>query len=34
MRNEYNVPVTLKDSSGEVVVRATLKTLVGPKQIR
>ena len=31
-RNEYDVPVTLKDPGGEVVVKATLKTLVGPKQ--
>lgn len=32
-RKEYDVPVTLKDPSGEVVVNATLRTLVGPKQI-
>jgi acyl-coenzyme A thioesterase PaaI-like protein len=32
-RKEYDVPVTLKDPSREVVVRATLKTLVGPKLI-
>ncbi|MGB5704201.1 MAG: DUF4442 domain-containing protein [Polyangiales bacterium] len=32
MRNEYDVPVTLKDSSGEVVVKGTLRTLVGPKR--
>ncbi|MEZ4240975.1 MAG: hotdog fold domain-containing protein [Myxococcota bacterium] len=30
-RREYRVPVTLHDPSGEVVVRATLRTLVGPK---
>ena len=30
-RMEYDVPVTLHDPSGEVVVRATLRTLVGPK---
>ena len=33
-RSEYDVPVTLRDPSGEVVVKAVLKTLVGPKQIR
>lgn len=31
-RCEYAVPVTLHDASGEVVVRATLRTLVGPKK--
>ena len=31
-RKEYRVPVTLHDASGEVVVRATLRTLVGPKR--
>jgi acyl-coenzyme A thioesterase PaaI-like protein len=31
-RVEYQVPVTLFDPSGEVVVRATLRTLVGPKK--
>jgi acyl-coenzyme A thioesterase PaaI-like protein len=31
-RHEYAVPVTLTDASGEVVVRATLRTLVGPKK--
>ena len=31
-RCEYAVPVTLMDESGEVVVRATLRTLVGPKK--
>jgi acyl-coenzyme A thioesterase PaaI-like protein len=30
-RVEYEVPVTLHDASGEVVVRAVLRTLVGPK---
>ena len=30
-RAEYAVPVTLHDASGDVVVRATLRTLVGPK---
>jgi acyl-coenzyme A thioesterase PaaI-like protein len=30
-RSEYLVPVTLHDASGDVVVRATLRTLVGPK---
>jgi len=33
-RTEYQVPVTLHDASGEVVVRATLRTLVGPKKKR
>jgi len=32
-KNEYEVPVTLKDPSGEIVVKGMLKTLVGPKQI-
>jgi acyl-coenzyme A thioesterase PaaI-like protein len=31
-RVEYAVPVTLHDPSGDVVVRATLRTLVGPKK--
>jgi acyl-coenzyme A thioesterase PaaI-like protein len=31
-RVEYAVPVTLHDAQGEVVVRATLRTLVGPKR--
>jgi acyl-coenzyme A thioesterase PaaI-like protein len=31
-RCEYRVPVTLHDASGDVVVRATLRTLVGPKR--
>jgi acyl-coenzyme A thioesterase PaaI-like protein len=31
-RAEYDVPVTLTDASGEVVARATLRTLVGPKR--
>ena len=33
VRNEYEVPVTLKDESGDVVVNGMLRTLVGPKQI-
>ena len=31
-RQEYDVPVSLLDPSGDEVVRATLKTLVGPKK--
>ena len=31
-RQEHDVPVTLRDSQGDVVVRATLRTLVGPKR--
>lgn len=31
-RSEYEVPVTLKDPSGEIVVQGSLRTLVGPKQ--
>jgi acyl-coenzyme A thioesterase PaaI-like protein len=31
-RAEYAVPVTLHDTSGDVVVEATLQTLVGPKK--
>jgi acyl-coenzyme A thioesterase PaaI-like protein len=31
-RVEYEVPVTLHDATGDVVVTATLKTLVGPKK--
>jgi acyl-coenzyme A thioesterase PaaI-like protein len=31
-RVEYAVPVTLHDAQGDVVVRATLRTLVGPKK--
>ena len=31
-KNEYEVPVTLKDESGEIVVNGTLRTLVGPKR--
>lgn len=30
-RREYEVPVTLSDRQGDLVVRATLRTLVGPK---
>lgn len=33
-RQEIEVPVTMKDPSGEVVAKATLRTLVGPKQQR
>ena len=32
-RREYDCPVTLRDPQGDVVVQATLKTLVGPKQV-
>lgn len=31
-KREYEVAVTLADESGDVVVNATLRTLVGPKQ--
>ena len=31
-RREIAVPVTLRDASGEVVARATLRTLIGPKK--
>lgn len=31
-RREYQVPVTMEDASGEVVARATLRSLVGPKR--
>jgi acyl-coenzyme A thioesterase PaaI-like protein len=31
-RAEYEVPVTLTDANGEVVARATLRSLVGPKR--
>jgi uncharacterized protein (TIGR00369 family) len=31
-KREYPVPVTMHDASGEVVARATLRTLVGPKK--
>ncbi|MCA9491307.1 MAG: DUF4442 domain-containing protein [Myxococcales bacterium] len=31
-RQQIDVPVTLHDASGDVVVRATLRTLVGPKK--
>ena len=31
-RVEYAVPVTLSDAGGDVVVRGTLRTLVGPKR--
>lgn len=30
---EYEIPVTLKDSSGDIVASVTLKTLVGPKPV-
>ena len=33
VKAEYEVPVTLTDPTGDVVVQARLKTLVGPKQI-
>ena len=33
-RHEYEVPVVMTDSSGEVVARATLRSLVGPKPTR
>ncbi len=33
VRNEYEIPVTLKDESGDIVVNGSLRTLVGPKQI-
>jgi len=32
-RREYEVPVTLRDSSGDIVVNGTLRTLVGPKKV-
>ena len=32
-KNEYEVPVTLRDPAGDVVVNGVLKTLVGPKQV-
>ena len=31
-KQEYQIKVTLKDESGDVVVEGTLRTLVGPKQ--
>ena len=31
-KKEYEVPVTLKDRNRDVVVKGTLRTLVGPKQ--
>jgi acyl-coenzyme A thioesterase PaaI-like protein len=33
-RHEYEVPVVMTDSSGDVVARATLRSLVGPKPRR
>jgi len=30
-RHEYEVPVELRNPAGELVARATLKTLVGPR---
>ena len=33
VRNEYDVPVVLKNASGEIVVNGNLRTLVGPKRI-
>lgn len=32
-KREYEVAVTLEDESGDVVVKGTLRTLVGPKQL-
>ena len=31
-RREYQVPVMIRDSSGDEVARATLRTLIGPKK--
>jgi hypothetical protein len=31
-KREYQIKVTLRDESGDVVVEGTLRTLVGPKQ--
>jgi hypothetical protein len=31
-KQEYQIKVTLRDESGDVVVEGTLRTLVGPKQ--
>jgi len=33
-RHEYQVPVVMVDSGGDVVARATLRSLVGPKPTR
>jgi hypothetical protein len=33
-RHEYAVPVVMTDPGGEVVARATLRSLVGPKPRR
>jgi len=33
-KREYQIKVTLRDESGDVVVEGTLRTLVGPKQPR
>ncbi|MCB9731672.1 MAG: DUF4442 domain-containing protein [Deltaproteobacteria bacterium] len=33
-REEFEVPVTMKDAAGEVVATATLRTLVGPKRAK
>lgn len=33
-KREYDVPVTMTDPHGDVVARATLRTLVGPKKQR
>ena len=33
-RHEYEVPVVMSDASGDVVARATLRSLVGPKPSR
>jgi uncharacterized protein (TIGR00369 family) len=32
VKKEYQIPVTLRDGRGDVVVEATLRTLVGPKE--
>jgi acyl-coenzyme A thioesterase PaaI-like protein len=34
VKNEYEVPVTLKDEIGDVVVNGVLRTLVAPKRIQ
>jgi hypothetical protein len=33
-KREYQIPVTLRDEHGDVVVQGTLRTLVGPKTRR
>jgi acyl-coenzyme A thioesterase PaaI-like protein len=32
VKKEYEIPVTLRDEGGDVVVEGTLRTLVGPKE--